>query len=86
MCERGIYEWLNGKKRYMSNYYNILSKQHKISAIRGRDMSRLLILCRQESESDKNNKKQRWAISKANIIARASMGDAYCSKGALGRQ
>ena len=38
-------------------------------------MSRLLILCRQESESDKNKKwllEQRCAISKANIIARAS--------------
>ena len=43
--------------------------------MRGQDMSRFLILCKHESESDKIKKwllELRCAISKANNIARAS--------------
>ena len=62
-------------KTSVASASNILCMQHKTSAMKGRGMSRFLILCKHESESDKIKKwllELRCAISKANNSARAS--------------
>ena len=49
--------------------------QHKTYALRGRDLPWFPILCKHEKDLDRTKKQlmeQRWAISIANSIARAS--------------